>query len=294
MNRFSLNYAPHLGLNAPDTGMFRAHAGPNLVDQIRFAHAQGFRAIEDNFLKSRPTDTQDQIADTLRDLEMQMGVFVATFSTASPMHGRYEPNQPSFVSAERHHVDTILKEIRESAELASRVGAKWVTVLSGGEDPRIERGYQTAQMVETLRIAAPTAADAGVTLGLEPINRRDWPGTFMHTIAQGYEIVRAVDHPAVKLLFDVYHTQVETGRILDQLDQVWDEVVYMQFADNPGRTGPGTGEINAERLFAHLKRRGFEGVIGIEHDQAEPGLPGERLILESYRALERQIEGEAR
>ncbi|MEM9190305.1 MAG: TIM barrel protein [Myxococcota bacterium] len=286
MESFTLNYAPHLGLTEPDTGMFRAHAGPNLVEQIRFAHAQGFRAIEDNFLKARPRDVQDRIGEVLRELDMTMGVFVATFSTASPMHGHYRPDQPSFVSREPAHVEAILDEVQESAELARRVNARWVTVLSGGEDPTVDRGYQTVQMVETLRRAAPIAADAGLTLGLEPINRRDWPGTFMHTIPQAYEIVRAVDHPAVKLLFDVYHVQVETGRIFDHLDRVWEDIVYMQFADNPGRGGPNTGEINASRLFEYLRRRKYAGVIGIEHDQGEPGMAGERAIIRSYRELE--------
>lgn len=61
--RFKLNYAPHLGLTRPDEGMFREHAGSDPIDQIKFIAAQGFTAIEDNFLKMRPVQVQEQIGN---------------------------------------------------------------------------------------------------------------------------------------------------------------------------------------------------------------------------------------
>ncbi|MEM6959253.1 MAG: TIM barrel protein, partial [Myxococcota bacterium] len=192
-----LTFAPHLGLTDPAAGMFVEHGG-SLEGQIRFAHAAGFRALEDNFYKARSPEDQQIIIRTLRELDMRMGVFVATFSTASPMHGRYGADQPSFASSKSAHIDAILQELEDSLTLARSAGAQWLTVLSGGEDPTRDRAYQTAQMVETLRLAAPTAERAGVGLAIEPINRRDWPGTFPHTVAQGYQVVRAVDHPSIK------------------------------------------------------------------------------------------------
>jgi hydroxypyruvate isomerase len=68
---FNLNYGFH-------DGMFAAHAGKDFIDQIKFAHDQGFRSIEDNGMMGRTIEEQSKIGDTLAKLGMQMGVFVIT------------------------------------------------------------------------------------------------------------------------------------------------------------------------------------------------------------------------
>ena len=67
--KFQLRYAPHFG-------MFKAHAGDDLVAQLEFMAAQGFTALEDNGLMGRPVDVQEKIGETLARLGMTMGVFV--------------------------------------------------------------------------------------------------------------------------------------------------------------------------------------------------------------------------
>ena len=68
---FNLNYGFH-------DGMFAAHAGKDFIDQIKWAHDQGFRSIEDNGMMNRTPEMQAKIGDTLAKLGMQMGVFVIT------------------------------------------------------------------------------------------------------------------------------------------------------------------------------------------------------------------------
>ena len=77
--KFKLAYAPH-------PGMFKASAGDDVIDQIRFASDQGFTALEYNGLPNETPQLQEQIGQTLRDLDMQMGVFVA--------YGRFD--RPTF------------------------------------------------------------------------------------------------------------------------------------------------------------------------------------------------------
>ena len=67
---FKLKYAPH-------QNHFKLHAGDDVIDQIKFAHDQGFRAWEDNRMPTRPVAEQEKIGKTLADLGMDMGVFVA-------------------------------------------------------------------------------------------------------------------------------------------------------------------------------------------------------------------------
>lgn len=69
--KFKLRFAPH-------PGMFKEHAGEDVIDQIKFAADQGFTSWEDNGMGGRPPELQEKIGKTLSDLGMKMGVFVAT------------------------------------------------------------------------------------------------------------------------------------------------------------------------------------------------------------------------
>jgi hydroxypyruvate isomerase len=75
---FRLKYAPSLG-------MFRGHAGDDPVDNIKFCHDNGFRAVFDNGLMRKPAILQERIADHLQRLDMDLGPFVlyADFSVTS-------------------------------------------------------------------------------------------------------------------------------------------------------------------------------------------------------------------
>jgi len=119
---------------------------------------------------------------------------------------------------------------------------------------------------------------------MEPLNPwRDHPGMFLSKIPQAYELCRAVDSPAVKILFDIYHQQVTEGNLIPNIDATWDEIGYFQIGDNPGRNEPTTGEVNYRNIFAHLKRKGYTGILGMEHGNSKPGREGERAVIDAYR-----------
>jgi hydroxypyruvate isomerase len=267
---YSLTYAPHFG-------MFRHTAGDDLVSQLDFMADEGFRALEDNDMRQRPVAEQERIAQAMRRLDMRMGVFVA-----HTIHWR-EPNLASGDSAKR---EEFLAEIRSSVEVARRVGATWMTVVPGHVDLRQHPDYQTAHVVETLRQASAILEPHGLVMVLEPLNPRDHPGLFLKGIPQAFQICRAVDSPACKILDDLYHQQVTEGNLIPHMDQAWDEIAYFQVGDNPGRREPTTGEINYANVFAHIRERGFDGVIGMEHGNSRPGVDGERAVIDAYREVD--------
>jgi hydroxypyruvate isomerase len=96
-------------------------------------------------------------------------------------------------------------------------------------------------------------------------------------------ICRAVDSPSCKTLFDIYHQQIQEGNIIPNIDAAWDEIAYFQVGDVPGRNEPTTGEINYRRIFEHIHRKGFDGIIGMEHGKSIDGEAGERALIEAYR-----------
>src|SRR3546814_8988852 len=80
----------------------------------------------------------------------------------------------------------------------------------------------------------------GLVMVMEPLNTLvNHPGVFMSTVPQGYAVARAVDSPAIKILADLYHEQIQAGNLINTLGTCWDEIGYVQFGDNPGRKEPG-------------------------------------------------------
>jgi hydroxypyruvate isomerase len=264
--KFKLRYAPHFG-------MFRNHAGPDPIDELRFMADQGFTALEDNGMKSRPSELQEKIAGEMQRLGMQMGVFVASADF----------NRVTFASNKLDEREKILKDMRESVEVAKRVNARWCTVVPGRYDTGLEWDYQTTNVIENLKRCAEICEPAGLVMVLEPLNAwRDHPGLFLTRVPQAFMICRSVASPSCKILFDMYHQQITEGNIIPNIDRAWQEVAYFQVGDNPGRKEPTTGEMNYRNIFRHIHSKGFTGIVGMEHGNSRPGKEGEQAVIDAY------------
>jgi len=264
---FHLDFAPHFG-------MFRHHVGEDLVDQLEFMHAEGFRALEDNGIPGRSVEDQERVGAALRRLGMRMGVFVAHADFANP----------TFATDDAEDVARLLDTMGSALEVAKRVNAKWCTVVPGTYRKDLEWDYQTALVIENLRRCAELLEPAGLTMVLEPLNAwRDHPGLFLTKVPQAYLLCRAVASPACKVLDDLYHQQISEGNLIPNLERAWDEIAYFQVGDNPGRKEPGTGEINYATVFRRIRDKGFAGIVGMEHGNALPGEEGERAVIDAYR-----------
>lgn len=273
-HRFNLKYAPHLG-------MFKHLAGEDPIDQLNFMADQGFTAFEDNNMKSRDTLLQEKMAQTMQARGLEMGVFVA--------HKIYwkEANLASGDSAKRTE---FLEDIKTSIAVAKRVNAKWMTVVPGHVDLRLHMGYQTANVVESLKQAAALLEPHNITMVLEPLNFRNHPGLFLTESPQAYEICKAVSSPSCKILFDIYHQQIQEGNLIPNMEACWDEIAYIQIGDNPGRKEPTTGEINYTNVFKFIHSKAFNGVLGMEHGNSRPDKDGEQAVIDAYKTVDNYLE----
>ncbi len=268
--KFKLKYAPH-------PGTFKEHGGENPVDQIKFIADQGFTAMEDNQMGKRPIELQEKMARAMSDLGLTMGVFVVTADFKNV----------TFASPAPEAREAILKDIRAGLEVARRVNAKWMTVVPGCFDLKLPWEYQTSNVIDNFRRCAELCEPAGVTMVMEPLNTHtNHPGVFLQDVAQAHAICRAVRSPSCKILYDLYHQQIQRGNLIPNIDLAWNETAYFQAGDNPGRKEPGTGEVNYRRVFEHLHRKGFNGVIGMEHGNSRPGKEGELAVIQAYRAAD--------
>jgi len=269
-HNFKLKYAPHFG-------MFKAHAGDDLVDQLKFMADEGFTAMEDNGMMGRAREEQEKIARQMSRLGMTMGVFVA--------YGEF--SKKTFVTRSKSVRDMLVKKMKAAMEVAKRVNARWCTVVPGAYDNGMEWEYQTANAIENLKRCAEVCEPAGLVMVLEPLNPfRDHAGLFLTRIPQAYQICRAVGSPSCKILDDLYHQQITEGNLIPNIDMAWEEIAYFQVGDNPGRNEPTTGEINYKNIFKHLYNKGYKGIIGMEHGKSIPGKEGEKALIEAYRSCD--------
>ena len=156
---------------------------------------------------------------------------------------------------------------------AAQVECKALHVLSGTCDPRTARDRAEAQWEENFSWAAAQADDAGVTLLIEALNPGDVPGYFIRSIDDALWLIRRVNHPRLKLLYDTYHCEMSGTDCADKLSDCIEHIRHVQIADCPGRAEPGTGQIAWRRFFDQLQQSGYAGKVGCEFRNRQPA-PG--------------------
>ena len=247
--RFAMKFAPH-------PGMFAAVAGGDYVAQLEFAAEQGFHAWEHNGFYQLGVAEQERYGQKMVDLGFTMGVFIGSASD----------DEVTLAAGDSAELDRFLADIRRAVDVAGRANATWMTVVPGAYDLKLPQGYQTANVVEALRRGAEIFEPHGLVMVLEPLNRlTDHSHAFLTHIHQAYELCVAVDSPACKILFDMYHQQITEGNIIPNIDLAWEHIAYFQIGDNPGRGAPTTGEMNYRYIFEYIKAKDENVVLGMEH-----------------------------
>jgi len=81
--------------------------------------------------------------------------------------------------------------------------------------------------------------------------------------------------------------QRNEGNLINSINACWDEIAYFQIGDNPGRKEPTTGEINFKTIFKHIYDKGYRGIMGMEHGNAQEGKAGEIALIEAYKTVDK-------
>lgn len=274
---WQMRYTAHLGLRGTDTPQFR-HSARSIdpIDQLRFIADQGLAGAQDNFLKMRPVAEQERIGAELARLGLAMGSF-----TNNPRHW----NLPLWSSADADARAVLRRDLDDSIEAARRVGGRIATCVTGLA-PGIPRWRQRAAMVENLKALADQAAYGNIVLCVEPVAASHIPGLLLDHIADAVQVVRTVDHPAVRLLFDFGHVQAADDDVLGHFERSRHWIGAIQVADTPGRIDLGAGELDWPRLLRAIRASGWHDLIELEHMPARDSAQGEAQLLQRLRAID--------
>ena len=216
----------------------------------RFALARqhGFRFIE-FWSVDRGNGTK---ASTLRALCDSNGLTVTQFA----------PAWPNFGDPAKH---AELLKVTETAIADGRtLGTNQFTVTGHSLVEGMSREAQLAGYQSGLARIAPMLEAAGVTALVEPFNRVNHLNHLLNGSQPALPMVRSVNSPRVKLLWDFYHMQLEDGDLIEKFTAGIDQVAHVQIGDVPGRHQPSTGEINHTNLLKAVRAAGYRGKIGLE------------------------------
>jgi len=172
--------------------------------------------------------------------------------------------------------ENFLADVRQAIVFAQKLEIPQIILMSGNAVPGKTRDEQYASMLEGVKRAADLAAKANLTLIIEPLNNKvDHKGFFLDNCVDGLRLVREAGTPHVKLLFDIYHEQVQLGNVIRSLTDAAPQVAVFHIADNPGRHDPGTGEMNYDNIYKAIAKTGFKGYVTMEY--VPSGEPAESL-----------------
>lgn len=238
--------------------MFNAGRGVPAMpraDRIRAVAAAGFKAY--SYWNANPEERKAMI-QAQQETGLKCVSLVGT-GTAGGSTGFTKPGAQ----------DALLTEIRERVEIAKEFGTKPDLIsFLGIIQPDVPWETQRAQIVEGLKRAGDIAAAAGVIISVEPLSvNPNQARRALDRCIEAYPVIREVNHPNVKICFDLYHLQRTEGNLVPNLRTGLQEklISVVQIGDNPGRLEPGTGEINYPFVFKELRRLNWTGYVDTEH-----------------------------
>lgn len=151
--------------------------------------------------------------------------------------------------------------IEQAFDYGAAIGALSVHVMAG-----FASGAAAQEtFLANLSFAADRAAEHGMGVLIEPLNRRDAPGYFLQTATQAAALIAGLGRPEVRIMFDCYHLQIMEGDLTRLFDRVAPMVGHVQFAAVPSRAEPDEGEIAYGWLLPAIARLGYAGAFGAEY-----------------------------
>ena len=156
--------------------------------------------------------------------------------------------------------DEIIAAIKESIPVYRRLGASAMIVLIGDGAP-----FNRDNVLQCLQAAAVVAEAENINLVVEPLNSTDRTGYCMPYAKPVFELLREVNSPNIKMLYDIYHQSMTGDLSMEDIKKNIDIIGHFHVADAPGRHEPGTGIIDYPSIISQINALPYDGYIGLEY-----------------------------
>ena len=220
-----------------------------LIERFGAAAAAGFTAVELQFPYDLPPAQVK--AELARHGLTQLGINTPQgpeFGLAS-LPGRERDFDAAFV----HALDYVVA-----------IGGRAIHCMAGVVPPEQRPAAETV-FIKNLSRATAHAANAGITVLIEPINPRDRPNYFLRHVEHAANVIGKVGAPNLRIQFDVYHVQIVSGDLIRRIEANLPLIGHVQIASVPERHEPDEGEVNYPEILAALDRLGYAGFVACEY-----------------------------
>ena len=168
--------------------------------------------------------------------------------------------------------DMVVEKLKNGIDLAAQIGTKSVITFTGMREKGLTDKAGATNCVEAWKMVMSYAEKKKINLVLEHLNTRDdshpmkgHPGYFGEDVDHCVELIRKVDSPSMKLLFDVYHVQIMNGDVIRRIRQYKDVIGHYHTAGNPGRAElDDTQEINYPAIMRAIVETGYKDFVAQE------------------------------
>lgn len=225
------------------------------LQRFQAAASAGFTAVEYLFPYEHPAEV---IAETLR----ANGLKQALFNMPPGDWSAGDRGLAGLPERREEFQSTLITAI----SYAGIIGTPLLHMMAGiasSDDPATVSCYR-----ENLERATDMAAEAGISIVIEPINKRDMPGYFLNDFDRALDLIVELYRPNLKLQFDVYHRQIMHGDVITALRKMAPHIGHIQIAAVPTRHEPTTGELNDRLIFQEIDAVGYQGYVGCEYRPA--------------------------
>jgi hydroxypyruvate isomerase len=183
--------------------------------------------------------------------------------------------------------DAFLAEVQGMLPVMDKLECPALIVLTGDKVPALDHEAQHASVVEGLKRAADIVEPKGYKVLLENIDPEENPKYFLTSVTEGFDVIREVDHPHVRFLYDFFHEQISEGNLIEKLQKNIALVDLVHIADVPGRHEPGTGEINYTNIYKKLAELHYDRYVAMEFMPTGDEVEGLRTAREAAEAAGR-------
>ena len=219
------------------------------LDRINAAKALGFSAVE---IWNPHQPAQGKTPETIAQRAKEQGIVITTYS----------PNAPAL--ADPKNEQQFMQWLEMAIAAGKILNVKNFNLTGHKVVEGLSKEELIANYTHALKLAVPRLTAENMVATIEPFNPSNHKGDFLYGNEPALSICREVNSPQVKLNWDFFHMQRTNGNLITNLENGFDQVAYIQFADSPGRNQPGTGEVAYDRVFTRLRELGYNGYIGAE------------------------------
>ena len=229
-----------------------------LSRRVVAATQAGFAGVEIQFPYDCPASELEQALQRSQIPLVLINLPAADLLQGGPGLASVPSRRPDFARA-----------LEQALAYAERVRPQRVNVLPG----RFEQGLEPAVALDCLADNLMAAANAFAQLGMgvvcEAINRHDMPGFVLATADELASMLSRVAHPNLSAQLDFYHMQRMGIALPDAVAALAGRIGHVQFADQPGRGAPGSGQVDFAAGFGALEQAGYQGWLAAEYRPAD-------------------------